>query len=286
MDDQFLPRLRREPTQAFATRLKWQLDRPMPVPVHRFRSRLILALAVCGTAFALISPPGRRALGDWFATTTGPSQTAPPEISAPMPAAPGAAGSPRGPRPGGVSQPRYGSAVPSFPAPQPAPVPAAAELPADTIDTQSAARTAFVPVAIVAGLPAQTPEMQAARAVSLRQGLFKTMGFVMQPVAVMLRRDGPLDMGVIRLSATRLVTLSSLIPEVFSPDTRPFETDSRAQDRIWTDPKDFESKADDLDLAAEALAESAATGDDIAARRAIVRIGAACTGCHDVFRKK
>jgi cytochrome c556 len=284
MDDQFLHRLRRDPPAPFAARLKWQLDRA--VPARRFRWRLILGIAVCGAAFALISPPGRRALGDWFATTTSFPPTAPPEISSPTPAAPVLAGPPPAPSPGGAGRPRYGSAVTAVPTLQPVPVPGAPELPADTFDTQSASGNAFVPVPIIAGGLAQTPEMQAAAAVSLRQGLFKTLGFVMQPLASMLRRDGPLDMGVIRISATRLETLSSLIPEVFRSDTHPFDSDTHALDRIWAEPKNFAAKADDLNLAAAGLTQSATSGDDIAVRRAIVRIGAACTACHDVFRKK
>jgi cytochrome c556 len=83
-----------------------------------------------------------------------------------------------------------------------------------------------------------------------------------------------------------LATLSSLIPEVFRQDTRPFELITRALDSIWANPQDFGSKADDLTLAANALTQAAASDDDNAARRAIVRVEVACTACHDVYRKK
>jgi cytochrome c556 len=283
MDDHFLRRLRREPPADFAVRLKWQLDRP--VPARRFRPRLILLLAICGTACALVSPPGRRALGDWFATTTSPPQAVAPEISAPESPAAAAADASRGPSAAAARQPRFGSAALSFAAPQSAPVPAVAELQADTIDAQSSAPPAFAPVPIVAGSLLQPPEMQAALAVSLRQGLFKTLGFVLVPLASM-QRDTSFDMGVVRTSATRLTTLSSLIPEVFRADTRPFESNTRALDSIWANPQDFASKAYDLTLAANALTEAAASDDVNAARRAIGRVGVACTACHDVFRRK
>jgi cytochrome c556 len=284
MDDQFLHRLRREPPAEFAARLKWRLERPGPT--RRFRAGLILGLALCGTAFALISPSGRRILGDWFATTTRPPQAAPSEIPSRAPAAAAVAPAFRGPSPAAAGQPRYGSAVPSLLPPQSATVPGGAELEASTTDAQTSARPVFAPEPIVAGYPPQTPEMQAAAAVSLRQGLFLNLGFVMRPLASMLQGEGPLDMGVVRISATRLATLSSLITEVFRKDTRPFALTTRALDTIWTDPKDFESKADALNLAAAALATAAATDDDVAVRRAIIGVGAACTACHNVYRVK
>ncbi len=68
MDDQFLHRLRREPPASFAARLKWQLDRPARLP--RSRARLLLLFAIFGTAiaFALVSAPARRVIGELFDT--------------------------------------------------------------------------------------------------------------------------------------------------------------------------------------------------------------------------
>ena len=280
MDDQFLHRLRRDPPAGFATRLKWQLDRP--VPARRFSSRLILGLVICGTAFALISAPGRHALSDWLATSTTPPQSASPAIShTGTPSAAGSAVVSRGaasPPPAG--RPRNLSAVPSVPEP----VSASASVPTDADDAHQAAATRFAPVAIVPGA-LQTAEMQAAQAVTLRQGLFRTLGFVMGPLGLM-QRGAPVDQGVVRTSATRLQTLSSLIPEVFRQDTRPFAVNTRAEDGIWANYPDFQSKADDLTLAADALAAAAATSDDIAVHRAIGRIEVACTACHDLYRRK
>ncbi len=280
MDDQFLHRLRRDPPAGFATRLKWQLDRP--VPARRFSSRLILGLVICGTAFALISAPGRRALSDWLATSTTPPQSAPPVVShtGTAPAAGSALESRGAAGPPPVGPPRNVSAVPSVPEQ----VSASASVPADADDAHPAGTTRFAPVAIVPGA-LQTAEMQAAQAVTLRQGLFRTLGFVMAPLGLM-QRGAPVDLGVVRTSAARLQTLSSLIPEVFRQDTRPFAVTTRAAEGIWTDFPDFQSKADDLALASAAVAAAAATSDDIAVHRAIGRIEEACTACHDVYRSK
>ena len=280
MDDQFLHRLRRDPPAGFATRLKWQLDRP--VPARRFNSWLILGLVICGTAFALISAPGRHALGVWFATSSSRPQAVPPTAShagAP-PAASAAVVSLGAVSPPRAGQPRNLSAVPSIPDTESA----SASVPTDADDAHPPATTRFAPVAIVPGA-LQTAQMQAAQALTLRQGLFRTLGFVMVPLGLM-QRGAPVDMGVVRSSATRLQTLSSLIPEVFRQDTRTFAVKTRAEDGIWTNFPDFQAKADDLALAADALAAAAATDDNVAARRAIGDIEGACSGCHDVYRDK
>jgi cytochrome c556 len=283
MDDQFLHRLRREPPAEFASRLKWQLDRP--APTRRYRSRLILGLAICAAAFALASPPGRRVWQDWFANTNSPANTAPPEKSLPVssPVRPAQV-----PGPPGVAaragQPRYNAAAAPIAAQQPVPEPAALQVLPAPSDAPPIATQVIAP-AIVAGVP-QTAEMQAAVAVSVRQGLFLNLSFVNLPLNMMLQRRLPLDAGVLRTSATRLQTLSSLIPEVFSKDTRAFAVNTRALESIWTTFPQFVSKADDLTLAADELAAAAAADDEVAALRAIGRIEAACNACHDVYRMK
>jgi cytochrome c556 len=280
MDDQFLHQLRREPPAAFAARLKWHLDRPPPA--RRSPTRLILGLAICGTAFALISPPGRLALESWFATAPSLSQTAPPEISRPDPAtnSGGARIGPLAMLHGG--QPRQAAAVPPVPAPASLPDASAQELQADTNFVQS---EMMPTIRAVSGVP-QTPEAQAATAVSVRQGLFLNLGFVVRSLSPMLQRDTRLDRGVVRTAASRLQTLAPIIPEVFGMDTRPFNVNTRALESIWMNGPDFASKADDLTLAANALAAAVATDDDAAIRSAIRRIGVACQACHDDYRRK
>src|SRR5580692_11245614 len=163
MDDHFLHRLRREPPANFATRLKWQLDRP--VPRRHVRPRLILLLALCGTAFALVAPPGRRVLGDWFTTAPNPPQTASPESSTAVPPA-AVAGAARVPGATGVGGPRYAAAASAVPTPQSAPLPATDGLQADLLDAQAPARSTFAPVPIVAGALLQPPELPALSAVT------------------------------------------------------------------------------------------------------------------------
>ena len=75
-----------------------------------------------------------------------------------------------------------------------------------------------------------------------------------------------------------------MIPEVMYQDTRALSVNTRALDNIWNEPTDFESKTDELTLAANALDRASETGDETATSKAIVRIEMACSACHDVYR--
>ena len=83
MDDQFLHHLRRDPPAGFATRLKWQLDRP--TRARPSRARLLLVFAIFGTAFALVAPPARRALVNLFDQPPADSQPVPHKRALPQP---------------------------------------------------------------------------------------------------------------------------------------------------------------------------------------------------------
>jgi cytochrome c556 len=294
MDDQFLHHLRRDPPAGFANRLKWQLDRP--APIRPSRARLLLVFAIFGTAFALVAPPARRALVNLFDQPQADPQAAPRTGDLPQPppsSVPGvyrAAESARS-----LPSPRYGALIPHAAEPQAQPMPAKGPL-----DTQPAAPDAaavaapavkshFV-ITSIANAPFSnpvppTPQQAAAAAVATRQGLFKVLGAVISPLALMRQQHMPVNMEVAGVSANRLAELSPLILEVFSKDTRPFAVESRALDIIWMEPEDFESKSGELTLAADALDRAVASNDDGAALKAIYRIQKACSGCHDVYRK-
>jgi cytochrome c556 len=276
MDDQFLHRLRREPPGGFATRLKWQLDRP--AAARPSRVRLLLVFAIFGTAFALVSPPARRALGNLFDQTPGTAQ-APPRARArlqpPPPSAPRNAAQIRH-----VAEPQADTA----PLPSQGPVDAQPAAPDGPPLAAPAVKSNFVISPITNSGP-QTPQQQAAAMVAIRQGLFAVLDLVISPLSRMREQRMPVNMEVARLSANRLAQLSSLIPEVFGKDTRGFPVDTRALDIIWMQPENFESKSEELGLAADALDGAVASRDEAAALKAIDRIQMACRDCHDVYRR-
>ncbi len=127
--------------------------------------------------------------------------------------------------------------------------------------------------------------MQANAALETRRALFRVLSVVMRPLDSMRVGNAPLDLQVAKLSAYRLNRLSSMIPEVFGKDTRAFELNTRARDLIWMQGEDFASRAEALMLAADALERAIDSQDETAAVRAIGTIEAACTTCHNSYRK-
>lgn len=279
MDDQFLHRLRRDPPAGFATRLKWQLDRPAPAPAPR--ARLLLVFAIFGTAFALVSPPARHALGELFdADKTQPTATPPAAVS-------GASGQNEGPRalppPRRAELPANSLRQQSLPAQAPADTaPESPEAPA-IAETSGRSNSVIATNSVSPG--PQTPQQRAAAAVETRKGLFRILGWVTARLASMRVREGPLDMQVARINADRLTELSSLIPEVFAANTQGFELNTRALDRIWAQPDDFESSQAALTLAVTELDRAIADHDVTATNAAIGRVGMACTACHNGYRR-
>jgi cytochrome c556 len=283
MNDQFLHRLRSEPRAEFVTRLKWQLDRP--VQTRPRAGRWILGLAIFGTAFALVSPPARQAIHGLFTNTLNNV----PTNDTTRPASPGvvgssvtAAGKANPPR-SNVRPAQFEPALPLSRSPELAGTPLPADSQAD-VKLNAALGDSVMPFSITGRVGGLTPQMQADRAVLLRQGLFRVMGWVMPRLNAAQHADAPVDMKVIAADAVRLQQLTSLIPEVFQQDTRALDTNTRALSIIWNEPLDFRSKVDDLALAADSLARAAASSDEVATGKAISRIENACTACHRVYR--
>jgi cytochrome c556 len=286
MDDHFLHQLRREPPTGFATRLKWQLDRP--APTRTSRARLILVFAIFGTAFALVSPQARRAFDDLYhkAVSNTHRQTDQRSLTrAPPVASAGVSGDAnrRPPTP----RSRTGLIVPHAPQPQ--------SLPAERSDDPQPAAPMPQPIGgVFSGSGAvsaqnstsQTPEQRAQATVNTRQALFKLLSLVNAPLGSMLAGHTPIDMQLARTNAHRLHELSSMIPEVFRTDTRAFDVHTLTLDLVWTQFGDFNSKADALTLAADELEGAIAAQDTTAALAAIRRIETACSACHNSYRRK
>ncbi len=131
-----------------------------------------------------------------------------------------------------------------------------------------------------------TPEEQAKEMTATRQGLFKLMGFNMDPMAGMLRKRVPYDQAQIQKAAARIEALAPMIPDLFKLDTRKFQVQTKAREGIWNSQADFAAKADELAKAAAALSAAAKGGDQGATMKAIGAVGKACGNCHDNFRDK
>ena len=132
----------------------------------------------------------------------------------------------------------------------------------------------------------QTPEEQAAGAVTTRKAVMRLLSFNMGPINGMARGQVEFDAALAERNALRVATLATMIPEVFAAmDTRAFDMDTTALPLVWETGDAFAQKADALILGANEFAAIAAQGDQNATLGAIRAFGSNCGSCHDSFRE-
>jgi cytochrome c556 len=295
MNDDFLYRLRTEPSPELAARLKAKLGLALRKRVSSVR--LILALLVCGTALALVAPSVRHSVARLMErprvdqTVPGKPDTSLDAASTPDVLAPQVATAPHADEPERVRRPlsrpaNYGHASKS----QAAGKHNVGELPADELSSHSEPRydvaTSSPPLSLAYPAPSEnpTPEEDAWRAAILRRSLAKVLGWAMAPLDDMVHAKMPFDAATARRSAMRIEQLAPMISETFQYDTRKFDVPTRALDAIWTNDPDFQAKANAMTEAARALSAAARTGDGNATLNAVTRAGMACSECHDLYR--
>jgi cytochrome c556 len=151
------------------------------------------------------------------------------------------------------------------------------------------AATAVSALAVSQGAGPPSPEAQAKSAIETRQGLYKVISSQFGPLGGMLRTTNtvPFDAALVARNSARIATLSEMIPELFTRDTREFTAvKSAALAGIWNSQADFKTKADALTKAANDLTAAAKTGNEAATKAAIGAVGKSCSGCHDNYRAK
>jgi cytochrome c556 len=139
--------------------------------------------------------------------------------------------------------------------------------------------------AIAANAP--TPEEKAASDIATRQAVFKLLSFSNAPLGGMARGTTPFDADAAKAAVERIAMLSTLIPEVFVPDTTGPVSEgvkTRAADTIWANKADFDMLAADLGAGAAAALEIINSQGEAGIRDAVASIGPKCGACHDRFR--
>ena len=155
-------------------------------------------------------------------------------------------------------------------------------------------RKFLISVALVVALPSSIAmaeedglsERNAEKAIAVRQSVFKLAGWNMGSLAAMARGRTPYDAAFIEGRAERMASLATMIPDAFAPDTRAFDMETEAKEKIWEDLEAFNARADDMVAAAEALKTLAGGSDVDAAKAAIGDLAATCKACHKTFRVK
>lgn len=128
-------------------------------------------------------------------------------------------------------------------------------------------------------------QAEADKAIAARQAIFDQIKELNDPIAPMLRPNGPaIDTALVATNSAKIAEMAATIPSGFLVDTRGFTGKTRAVDGIWASQADFKAKADALVVAANAAAEAGKSGDATATRRALAGIGRACGSCHDAYR--
>ncbi|MBT3530991.1 MAG: cytochrome c [Gammaproteobacteria bacterium] len=130
---------------------------------------------------------------------------------------------------------------------------------------------------------APTPEEQAAAAVDTRKSLFKLFIHNLRPIAAMAQ-GAPFNAEIAERNARRIAAMAPMIPELLAHDTRGFDVETTALDKIWDNQDDIAAKAQALVDNANAFAAAAATGEMGATLGAFRAFGGSCGNCHDEYR--
>ena len=287
MNDDFLYRLRTEPPPHFAEALQARLERGAKHRVRGWQFALIALLF--GTAFAMVTYWKRPA-------------PAPTETNVPAPIQQGldrAFG----------NRPAARAETPIAPAPQPAtdndnikdavralleearakrqlsgtlpPLPSLAEapLPAAGADADEAQNTFIVTAPMLAeyGTPAYTVET--------RRAYFTVMEWVTKPLQDMVTRRAPTDAKKAQTTALRLMSLTTMMPELFAKDERASGIQTRTRSTVWSDRAGFVHEVVEFGKSVRALSDAAKSNDEQLIRQATASVFKGCSSCHDKFRE-
>lgn len=150
-----------------------------------------------------------------------------------------------------------------------------------------AAATAGVVVStsVTADVTEASSEKHAKAATQYRQAVFQLVRSNMGPLGGMAKGALPFDESVMEINAVRLEQLADMMGDYLSVDTRKFDVETGAKDKIWDNFSDVETKVMALKTAAQGLQAAVKAGDESAYRGAIGKIGASCKSCHDDYKK-
>lgn len=150
-----------------------------------------------------------------------------------------------------------------------------------------AAATASVVVStsVAADVTEASSEKHAKAATQYRQAVFQLVRSNMGPLGGMAKGALPFDESVMETNAVRLEQLADMMGDYLSVDTRKFDVETGAKDKIWDNFSDVETKVMALKTAAQGLQAAVKAGDESAYRGAIGKIGASCKSCHDDYKK-
>lgn len=129
-----------------------------------------------------------------------------------------------------------------------------------------------------------TSEKHAKTVVEFRQALLQLVRSNVGVLGAMAKGKVEYDTEVMLTNGERLEQLSLMMDDYFATDTRNFDVETAALDKIWTQQEDFDSKVDAMTEAARTLQAAAKSGDKGQYKAAIGGIFKTCKGCHDSYK--
>lgn len=126
---------------------------------------------------------------------------------------------------------------------------------------------------------------QAKKATELRQSVYKLVASNLGPMGAMARGKIPFNQAVVEKNSMRINQLGFMMADYLKLDTRKFNVETEALDKIWQQPKDFNDKIQALITASANLQDVAKQGDEKSTKKAIGKLAKTCGGCHDVYKK-
>ncbi|HVY67066.1 MAG TPA: cytochrome c [Gammaproteobacteria bacterium] len=131
---------------------------------------------------------------------------------------------------------------------------------------------------------APEPDTPETAAFHYRDGLMKAIAWKVGKLRGMAQGEVPVDEEAFKKNSHDVVALAGMITEGFIPNSA--VPGSAALPEIWMNFADFQQKANDLQNAAKALADSADQGGFEAAKGMVQAVGQTCGGCHRPYRRR
>lgn len=117
--------------------------------------------------------------------------------------------------------------------------------------------------------------------IKTRQEAMKSNGAAMKAIKAVVEANGPAADVV--APAQKIAEVAAQIADLF-PQGSDTGGETSAKPEIWQNWDDFKAKADGMKLQADMLVSAAQSGDIATVKAQFEKVGAACGGCHKVYK--
>jgi len=124
-------------------------------------------------------------------------------------------------------------------------------------------------------------------AITERKALMRLQGAAAGSIKAALDSKDPARLKQVEGAARALAFSSRAIPTLFPKGSDSKAGETKALDKIWTDPAGFKAAADNMGKLATALADALKSGDPAASLAAFAALGKdGCGGCHGSYQRQ